>query len=115
MPSVDPGCKGMRDVYQKERERKKEEAALRTVVNACMNYSAPADLLVYAESAADAAKLLGEAGRAHTVNTLEGSGSSGGGGGGLFGGNSVDHQAMEQFRSAGWNVPALRGWCEPAE
>jgi hypothetical protein len=119
MPSASPWIKGMWESYQNERQRKKEEAALRAVVNTCMNYSAPADQLVYAESAADAAKLLADAGRAHTVKDLAGGtsgGSRGGGGGGLFGGgNAVQDQAIEQLTASGWHVPALRGWTESAE
>ena len=86
MPHVSPMFKDWWADYQKRREEQKKTAAAAAKVEAalkdCLNYSAPADQVVYAEAPADAAKLLTAVGRTRSLpaemrmNSVDGTGYS---------------------------------------
>ena len=115
LPSASPFLKQMWSDYQAGREKAKEAAKFKGLIEACTNYSDPADALAYAEPAADARALLSAAGRSLTIDQLShgrGGGGGGGGGSGLFGGRRNDPSA-DALAKAGWQPPALRDRCQP--
>jgi hypothetical protein len=71
MPHVSPMFKDWWADYQKRRDQEKQAAAVAAKVQAalkdCLAYSAPADQVVYAESPADAVKLLTAVGRTRSL------------------------------------------------
>lgn len=112
LPSASPFLKQMWSDYQAGREKAKETAKLKGLIDACMNYSDPADALAYAEPPADARALLSATGRAITIDQLSHSQGGGGGGGGLFGGGGGGRRPLaDAVATARWQPPALRGWC----
>src|SRR5258706_15618006 len=104
LPLASPFLKKMWEDYQAQREQKRQVAAaeaqqkqdaakLRGLIDACLQYTAPADEVIYAEAAPDVARLLAIAGRAYMadgsspIDGGSGRGGGGGGGGGLYGGS----------------------------
>jgi hypothetical protein len=141
LPLASPFLKKMWEDYQAQREQrrqvavaeaqqKQDAAKLRGLIDACLQYTAPADDMVYAEAEDDVAKLLAAAGRAYLADGSTPkvrSNGGGGGGGGLFGGDGDDRiggilrPAQDQrlrdvakaLKSVHWQPPAARKITDP--
>lgn len=117
LPSVSPFIKQAWEEYQRKRADAAEKAKQRSLIDACMNYSAPADRVVYAEQPAAADALMARSGQAKLadVQLLFGArrrgGGGGGGGGGMFG-----YQPVPEVRAlfaSGWHPPTVQGSVAP--
>lgn len=103
LPSASPFLKQMWSDHEAKRDKERDAANLRKLIDACMNFSEPADRLVYAEPAADAVKLLSEAGRSMTVAQLARRTQRGG-----RYGDSGEAPIMQALALVHWQSPALR-------
>jgi hypothetical protein len=126
LPSASPFLKQAWEDYQRKRTEAAEKAKMRRLIEACMNYSAPADQVVYAEQPAAADALLARAGHAYLLDGLftangggglfggggrGGGGGGAGGGGGLYGRSPVEGEA--ELDASGWHPPAAQGSVAP--
>jgi hypothetical protein len=108
LPSASPFLKQMWSDHEARRDKERDAAKLRKLIDACMNFSETGDMLVYAEPAADAAKLLSEAGRSMTLTQLAQRRSQYG----LYG-QPQDSSPTLALSLVHWQSPAVR--TRPAE
>jgi hypothetical protein len=106
LPSASPFIKQAWEEYQRKRADAAEKAKQRSLIDACMNYSAPADQVVYAEQPAAADALMARSGQAKLADPRGLFGY-----GGLF--KRLPDFAVQRLFTMGWHPPAVQGSVAP--
>ena len=106
LPSASPFIKQAWEEYQRKRADAAEKAKQRRLIDACMNYSAPADQVVYAEQPAAADALMARSGQAKLADPHGLFGY-----GGLF--KRLPDFAVQRLFTMGWHPPAVQGSVTP--